>query len=67
MKIAGRTKRFEQLALKYPNLAIATYHRPFDFSCLGALLLAAGYKHLTPTGIRHFDGGSRRPVMLRAL
>ena len=50
----------------YPRLAITTYHRPFDFAALRALLVAAGYRHIKPVGVVERDDGMYRPVMLHA-
>ncbi len=48
-----------------PKLAITTYHRPFDFRCLEAILSSEKMK-TEATGITHFGGGVYRPVMIHA-
>jgi hypothetical protein len=50
----------------HPRLAITTYHRSFDFTALRALLIAAGYRHIKPTGVVEHGDGIYRPVMLHA-
>lgn len=51
----------------HPKLAITTYHREFDFACLKAVLVAAGYRSIQPVGCTEFGQASRfRPVMVHA-
>ena len=48
-----------------PKLAIATYHRSFDFRCLKAILDSEHMKSQA-AGITNFGNGEYRPVMLHA-
>jgi FkbM family methyltransferase len=54
------------LAKQSPKLAITTYHRPFDFAALHALLVNAGYRRIKPVGVTERNDGIYRPVMLHA-
>lgn len=49
----------------HPRLAITTYHRQFDFTCLQAMISEVGYKRVKSTGLTERDG-PYRPVMLHA-
>jgi FkbM family methyltransferase len=48
-----------------PKLAITTYHRPFDFVALNAVLTSLGYR-TRPVGVTRRDSATHRPVMLHA-
>lgn len=55
----------DTLRKHHPKLAITTYHRPFDFRCLEAILSSEMMK-TEATGITNFGGGAYRPVMIHA-
>ena len=50
----------------HPRLAITTYHRPFDYRALHALVTVAGYRQICSTGLGQRGDGIYRPVMLHA-
>jgi FkbM family methyltransferase len=51
----------------HPKLALTTYHREFDFACLKAVLVAAGYWSIRPVGCTQFGQSKRfRPAMVHA-
>ncbi len=51
----------------HPKLAITTYHRPFDYVALRALVVSAGYRQIAPVGLAQRGDGIYRPVMLHAV
>jgi FkbM family methyltransferase len=54
------------LTKQHPKLAITTYHRPFDFAALHALLVDVGYRQIKPVGVTKRNDRVYRPVMLHA-
>jgi len=55
------------LVKHFPKLAITTYHRPFDYQALRALIVSAGYRHIRSRGLtQREEDGVFRPMMLHA-
>ena len=54
------------LAKFHPQLAITTYHRPFDYVVLRALAISAGYRQIKSAGLVERGDKIYRPVMLHA-
>lgn len=56
----------ELLTSYAPKLAVTTYHFPWDYPAVHALLAAAGYKSLMPNGVSMRETNIPRPVLILA-
>jgi FkbM family methyltransferase len=48
----------------HPKVGITTYHNPWDYAVVSALLKSVGYKMVKPYGVTLRDNRTPRPVMV---